>query len=161
MTALAAVAAGAGEWLDRFIGERLASDTAADHALAITTASFRPANAHSDELLGRDWGRGFLGGAAGAARGRYERAAHAAHWFTLAAAANDPHERWRFMELGIASADRRQLLSPSPRRDPEFRLIGGDMPQRLGKAAEKASENASKTLLGQRRPTSLINEVMR
>lgn len=158
---LAAVAAGANEWLDRFIDERLASSTPADHALAITTASFRPANAHSDELLGRDWGRGFLGGAASAARARYDRAAHSAHWFALAAAANDPHERWRFMELGIASADRRQLLTPSPRRNPEFRLVGGDMPQRLGKAAEKASENAAKTFLGQRRPTSLINEVMR
>ncbi|MEO7178611.1 MAG: hypothetical protein ABIW83_07190, partial [Allosphingosinicella sp.] len=157
---LAAVAAGADEWLDRFIDERLASDTAADHALAITTASFRPANAHSEELLGRDWGRGFLGGAAGAARARYERAAHAVHWFGLAAAANDPHERWRYMELGIASADRRQLLNPSPRRNPEFRLVGGDMPQRLGKAAEKASDDALKTLLGQRRPTNLINEVM-
>ena len=65
------------------------------------------------------------------------------------------------MELGITSADRRQLLTPSPRRDPEFRLIGGDMPQRLDKAAEKASGDAVKTLLGQRRPTSLINEVMR
>lgn len=158
---LAAVAAGADEWLDRFIDERLASDTAADYALAITTASFRPANAHSDALLGRDWGRGFLGGAANAARARYERAAHAAHWFALAAGTNDHHERWHFMELGIASADRRQLLSPSPRRDPAFRLVGGDMPQRLGKAAEKVSDGALKTLLGQRRPTSLINEVMR
>ncbi|WP_309806621.1 restriction endonuclease [Novosphingobium capsulatum] len=158
---LAAVEAGADEWLDRFIDERLASDTAADHALAITIASFRSANAHSDALLRRDWGRGFLGGAASAARARYERAAHSAHWFALAADANAPHERWRFMELGIASADRRQLLSSSRRRDPEFRLIGGDMPQRLDKAAEKASGDAVNTLLGQRRPTSLINEVMR
>ncbi|MCT2400423.1 restriction endonuclease [Novosphingobium sp. HK4-1] len=154
---LAAVAAGANEWLDRFIDERLASDTAADHALAITTASFRPANAHSDTLLRRDWGRGFLGGAASAARARYERAAHAMHWFALAAAANDPHERWRFIELGIASADRRQLLAPSPHRAPEFRLIGGDIPQRLDKAAEKASGGAVKTFLGQRRPTNLID----
>ena len=158
---LAAVAAGADEWLDRFIDERLASDTAADHALAIITASFRPVNTHSDALLRRDWGRGFLGGAASAARARYERAAHTAHWFALAATANAPHERWRFLELGIASADRRQLLSSSPRRDPEFKLIGGDTPQRLDKAAEKASGDAVKTLLGQRRPTSLINEVMR
>ena len=157
---IAAVAAGANEWLDRFIDERLTSDTAADHALAITIASFRPDNAHSDELLARDWGRGFLGVAASAARARYERAAHAAHWFAQATAANDPHERWRYMELGIASADRRQLLSPSSRRNPEFRLVGGDLPQRLDKAAEKASGDALKTLFGQRRPTSLIDEIM-
>lgn len=157
---IASVAAGADEWLDHFIDSCLRSDTAADHALAITIASFRPANAHSDELLGRDWGRGFLAGATGAGRARYERAAHAAHWFAQAAAATNPHKRWRYMELGIASADRRQLLSPSTRRDPEFRLLGGDLPQRLDKAAEKASGEAMKTLLGQRRPTSLINEVM-
>jgi hypothetical protein len=158
---LAAEAGGADEWLNRFIDERLASSTSADHALAITIASFRRVNAHSDALLRRDWGRGFLGGAASAARARYERAAHAAHWFALAAIANDPLERWRFLELGIASADRRILLGPSPGREPEFSLIGGDMPQRLYKAAEKASGDAAKTLLGQRRPTSLINEIMR
>lgn len=80
---LAAVAAGADEWLDRFINERLASETAADHALAITKASCRPANAQCDALLGGNWGRGFLGGAASAASARYERAAHAAHGFAL------------------------------------------------------------------------------
>jgi len=157
---MAAEAAGATEWLELFIDERLKSGTAADHALAITIASFRPANAHSRELLGRDWGRGFLGGTAGAARARYQQAINAAHWFGLAASATDPHERWRYTELGIAAADRRQLLHPSRRRDPEFRRIGGDLPQRLDKAAEKASVDAAKTLLGQRRPTSLINEVI-
>jgi hypothetical protein len=157
---IAAVASGADGWLDRCIDELIDSDTAADPALAITIASFRPSNAHSDTVLGRSWGRGFLGEAAETGRARYERAAHAAHWFAQAAAANDPHERWRYIELAIASADRRQLLSPSPRRDPDFRLIGGDMPQRLDKAADKASGNALKTFLGQRRPTSLINDVM-
>lgn len=63
----AGMAAGAGEWLDRFIDDRLTSNTAADHALAITIALFRPANAHPHEPLGRGWGRGLLGRAAGAA----------------------------------------------------------------------------------------------
>lgn len=157
--AFAAVAAGADDWLERFIDECIASATSADHALAMTIASFRPANAHSEALLGRDWGRGFLGGAAGAARSRYELAGFAAYWFAHAASANDPHERWRCMELGIAASDRRQLLHPSRRRDPEFRSIGGDLPQRLEKAAEKASEAAKKSLLGQRPPTDLINSV--
>ena len=44
---LAAVVAGADEWLDRFVNERLLSETAADHPLAITKASCRPANAQS------------------------------------------------------------------------------------------------------------------
>lgn len=78
----------------------------------------------------------------------------------MAAGATAPHERWRYMELGIAAADRRVLLAPSPLQNAEFRLLGGDLAQRLDKAAEKASGNAVKTLLGQRRPTSLINEVM-
>ena len=157
---LAAAAAGADVWLALFLDGLLASDTPADQALALTIASFRPANAHSDELLGRYWGRGFLGGAFRTARMRYLRAGHAAHWFALAAATDDPHGRWRFTELGIAAADRRELLHSARRLDPTFRLLGGDLSPRLNKAAEKASSDAAKTLYGHRRPTSLIQEVM-
>ncbi len=42
----------------------LASYAPSDHALAITIASLRSQNPHSESVLGRDWRSGFLGGAA-------------------------------------------------------------------------------------------------
>lgn len=42
-----------------------------------------------------------------------------------------------------------------------MREIGGDMPQRFGKAAEKASKEEEKTLLGMRKPNGLLDRLMR
>lgn len=157
---LAAEACGANEWLNRFIAERDTSELAADQALAITAASFRTANSQSDELLARDWGGGFLGNALRAGRARYDRARHARHWFDLAARANDHREIWRYMELGIAAADRRSLLTDDVVLIAEDRQMGGDVPQRLRKSADKASEGARKSLLGMRKPSSLMARLL-
>lgn len=156
---MAAEAAGASAWLDAFVDSRLVSATPGDQAMAITIASFRPKNAQSDTVLARDWGAGFLGGATEQGRARYRRAIDADHWFTQAIQANDPHERWRYLELGVAGADRRHLLAPLSRFDPDARRMGGDLPQRLKKAAEKVSNNGRKTFLGARRPNNLVSEV--
>ena len=158
---LAAEAVDAGEWLAAFVDACLASEAIADQALAITIASLRPRNAHSDEILGRKRNRGFLGSVAGFGRSRYQSAIHSDHWFRRASEANELHERWRFIELGIASADRRQLLNSTHKIDPELRLIGGDLLHRLVKAADKATNKAKKSLFGWERPTSLIGEMMR
>lgn len=158
---MAAEAASAHNWLDHFMQERASSASPADQGLAITVASFRAPNDLSEELLGRDWREGFLGAVAESGRSRYERAVQAAHWFAQAEEANDPHARWRSAELGIAAADRRQLLQPVYRRDAALRMMGGDMPQRLKKAADKASSEAKKTLLGVRLPNGLFHDLMR
>jgi hypothetical protein len=158
---LAAEMAGAGAWLDAFVDARASSALPADQALALTVASFRPENPQSDALLGRDWRRGFLGAAAETGRQRYRSAIHARHWFNRAGEANDPIERWRFLELGIAAADRRQLLGQDPLLVTELREIGGDVPQRLNKAADKASKNARKKYPGSKKPTGLMGQIMR
>jgi hypothetical protein len=157
----AAEAVGAGEWLAAFVDAGLASHRPVDQALAITVASLRPKNDHSDAILRRTWNRGFIGDAAEVGGARYRRAAYADHWFMRAAEANDPCERWRFAELAIAAADRRQLIGTPNRIPPELRRMGGDIPDRLVKAADKATTDAKKTLFGSKRPTGLIGEMMR
>jgi phage terminase large subunit-like protein len=112
-------------------------------------------------LLARDWHRGFLGVAAKVAKARYERAIHAEHWMRLAAEAAEPQERWGLLQLGIAAADRRQLINVDPRLYAATREIGGDVPQRLSKAVEKASQEEKKTLLGIRKPSGLLDRIMR
>jgi hypothetical protein len=151
----AAEAADAADWLDTFIEVRASSRLVADQALALTAASFRQENFQSDELLGRDWLTGFLGNAARDGQTRYNTAKHAAHWFELTASANDPREQWRFLELGIAAADRRQFLKTDPRLLALIREIGGDVPQRLRKSVEKASKANGKTLYGMRKPRTV------
>lgn len=157
----AATAAGADQWFERFIDELLLSQTSADHALALTIASFRGHNPHSNQLFAQDWGQGFLGIAANVGNGRYRRSAHADYWFARAVAESNAIERWRCLELGIAAADGRQLLSSSPARQQLLRGFGGDLPQRLAKAAEKALSDLATSFLGHRRPTGLIDEVIR
>ncbi|WP_188908334.1 hypothetical protein [Aureimonas endophytica] len=158
---LAAEAAGAGVWLDDHIDGRLASATPADQALGITAASMRPANPHSDGVLDRDWKRGFLGDAARAGRTRYARSRHSDHWFDYAVAATHPHERWRYLELAIAAADRRQLMETARRVTPDLRLMGGEVGERMAKAAEKANTEGKKTLFGWRKPDSLLQQILR
>jgi hypothetical protein len=158
---LAAEAAGAGAWLDAFVDARASSVLPADQALALTVASFRPQNTQSSELLVRDWHRGFLGATAEVGRKRYRTAVHAQHWFEQAREAHDPRERWRFLELGIAAADRRQLLKPDASLAPALREFGGDVPERLNKAADKASRDVGKTFFGSKKPTGLMGQPMR
>jgi hypothetical protein len=158
---VAADGAGAGAWLDTFVSGRAASPLPSDQALALTIASFRGRNELSDDLLGREWGRGFLGEVARIGRNRYRTGQHADHWLLLAAEATTATEQWRMVQLATAASSRRHLLDLDPRLRATMRAIGGDMPQRLGKAAEKASKEAEKTLLGMRKPTGLLDRLMR
>lgn len=158
---LAAEAAGAGDWLAAFVDACLESDAPADQALAITVASLRPMNYHSDKILGREWHQGFLGESARVGESRYQSAVHADYWFERAAEAEELPERWCFLELGIAAADRRQLLNPPYNAYPELRLMGADLPHRLAKAADKATNKAKNLLYGWKRPASLFEGMNR
>lgn len=158
---LAAEAAGMDYGLEAFVDECLKSEAPADQALAITIASLRPRNDHSDRILGREWKPGFIGETARVGRSRYQRAMHADYWFRCASEAKEPHERWRFVELGIAAADRRQLLDPPHNACPELRLMGADLAHRLDKAADKATKKAKELLYGWKRPASVIEGMTR
>lgn len=157
---IAAESANLGAWLEDFVAFRSTSALAADQALALTIASFRPENVQSDELLSRNWGSGFLGNTARAGATRYTTAKHAAHWFEKAAEANNPKEQWRYLELGIAAADKRHYLNPDQRIQAIQREIGGDVPQRLRKSVEKATKENEKSLYGMRKPAGLLERMV-
>lgn len=158
---VAAEGAGANDWLEAFVRARSGSPLPSDQALALTIASFRSLNDQSEELLGREWGRGLLGEAARVGRERYRTGQHADHWLRLAAEATARDEQWRLVQLATAACSRRHLLELDPRLSAIMRQIGGDMPQRLGKAAEKASKEEDKTLLGMRKPSGLLESLMK
>ncbi len=157
---LAAEAANAGDWLAAFVDACFDSDPPADQALAITIASLRPRNDQSDEILGREWNSGFLGEIARIGKSRYQRAIHADYWFERASEAKEVHDRWCFIELGIAAADRRQLLNPPYNICPELRLMGADLEHRLAKAADEATKKAKESLYGLRRPAIHIEQMV-
>lgn len=77
------------------------------------------------------------------------------------AVANHPHERWRYLELAIAAADRRQLMEAARRVTPDLRLMGGKVGERLAKAAVKANTEGKKTLFGWKKPTGLLGQILR
>ena len=156
---LTAEQAGAAQWLDGFIDKHAISALPADQALALTIASFRSANIRSSELLDRDWGGGFVGGVATVARRRYRRAEHADYWFDRARDANNPVDRWCFLELAIGAADRRHLMIPDTVLCPSG-AEGGDVHQRLRKAAKKAEDEVNKTLFGGRKPDGLLARLL-
>jgi hypothetical protein len=158
---LAAETNGATEWLDAFVATRAASTLPVDQALALTVASFRTASTGSEQLLAQPLGMGFVGVAAIRGLARYRRAAFARHWFQEARTAQENQERWRFIELAIAAADRRARLTMDVDLPAALRALGGDIPQRLKKAGTAASDEARKLLYGSRRPTGLMAEALK
>ena len=96
-----------------------------------------------------------------ATRAPHSDAKHTAHWFGLAAEADEPREQWRLLELGIAAADRRQLIWADRRLRDALGAIGGNVPERLKKSVEKASKENEKTLFGVRKPTGLLARIVR
>lgn len=71
-----------------------------------------------------------------------------------------PAGQWRLVQLGIAAASRRHFLSLAPRLR-AMREIGGSMPQRLKEVAERASKEAEKTLLGRRKPSTILDRLIK
>lgn len=158
---LAAEANSATEWLDAFVEARAVSTLPADQALALTVASFRTTSTGSEQLLAQTLGMGFIGVAAIRGLARYRRAAFARHWFQEARAAQKNLERWRFIELAVAAADRRAHLTMGVDLTAALRALGGDIPQRLKKAGKAASDEAHKLLYGSRKPTGLMAEALK
>lgn len=158
---LAAEANGATGWLDAFVAVRAASPLPADQALALTVASFRTSDAESEQFLAQHLGGGFVGVAAIRGLARYRSAEFAGHWFEEARAAQENLERWRCIELGVAAADGRLLLTMDVDLTAPLRALGGDVPQRLKKAGKAATEEARKLLYGSRKPTDLIAEALK
>jgi hypothetical protein len=154
---LAAQAAGAAAWLEDFVEQRLKSPFPVDQALALTITSFRPPNRQSDELLWASQEGGYIGIAMRIAHERYIRAKRASYWFEEAGKANDWKARWRLIQLGVAAADKRHLVTEASELASSTREFGGDVLQRLRRSAEKSSKEVAKTLFGTRKPSGLLN----
>ena len=108
---VAAEVCGSSAWLDRYVEQLAASAHPAAQARALTLAGFRQPSAGSDCILSQDWGHGFLGVAAGAARKSHLRASWAQHWLERTAGAVDPVDFWRFGTLAKGVVDMRFMAA--------------------------------------------------
>jgi hypothetical protein len=159
----AAEAGGAGEWLEGHIDLLLASDVPGRVAKGLTIASFRIPNVHSDTVLGRDWGTGFLGDVAMAALKSYKRARWAQHWLTVAAAAPSAPDCWRWTFLAEGLADRRLLIEyeNTTKNSPWFHRYGGEFSERLRAAVAKRTDKRRKRLCGLPAPSDGLVMMLR
>ena len=153
MVCTAAEVCGATTWLDGHIERLLASDHPCAKARAITLAGFRQLNERSSQVLSEDWGGGFLGQAAAAARESYRRADWARHWLEQIAQTSDPIEFWRFATLAKDVVDVRFVMLV--RRLPSNELLrsyGAALYDRLKSAAEERLKKGRETLFGIKAP---------
>jgi hypothetical protein len=159
---LAAELYGAQDWLDGFVEDLVGSASAGEVARGLAIAGFRLERPGAIQAFGRDWGKGFLGGVAQAARVAYDRARWAHHWLAELAAATDGPRFWRVAELAIRVADARALLVQRDIRDGDLvRAYGGEVSARLGQAAKKVREDRAKTLFGLQRPPHDLVDALR
>jgi hypothetical protein len=145
---VAAEVCGASAWLDRYVEELSGCAHPAAQARALTLAGFRQPNNCSDRILSQDWGGGFLGVTAGAARESYQRASWAQHWLEQAASAVVVD--LRFMALW------RRLPASNVTRS-----YSADLHVRLKKAAMERLMKGRGALFGHRAPREDIASLIR
>lgn len=93
---LAATKAGMGRILEDVVDSLLATGQPAGICRALTIAGFRQVNPHSDGVLGKYAdAKGYIGTAAKAAQGAYDRSAWAQYWLEAMKMAETPEEFWR------------------------------------------------------------------
>ena len=152
---VAAEAAGASAWLDRYIADLLASPTPGHQARGLTISAFRRSRALSFD---RSLATGFMGDVVKHAHTVAQSALHARHWLDLAIRTPDPTEFWRFAHLAEGTVDR-VVLSEMEETDPfEFagtpmKLFGADLIERLRKAAKDRSAKRKEMLFGIKAPS--------
>ena len=153
MLTTAAEVCGAAAWLGRYVEQLVASCHPAAQARALTLAGFRQPNDSSNRILSEDWGDGFLGRAASAAKKSYQRASWARHWLEQAAKTCDPIEFWRFGTLARGVVDVRfmRFLRQLPGTE-LFRSYGAELRGRLKTAAEDRVKKGRDTLFGHKAP---------
>jgi len=151
----------AGEWLARYVDASLERPEPAWTARALTIAGLRVKNLHSDAILARDWGGGFLGAVAKAAREAYERGAWTETWLSQLCAADDPNDVWRFGQLAEGIADYRSLIDVTWRDAPTItRPFLSEIVERLVKAAEKRQKKREGSLFGQKPPERDLQQLL-
>jgi hypothetical protein len=145
---------GASQFLNDLIEDHLHSSTVSDLALALTLAGFRMVTPGGNSLLSADWGTGFLGDVATAARNQYERAGWTDHWLRIAASADTGQAFWRAALLAGKVADARAFRSLVTQVDaPGLKTFGSTLTDRIDRASKKRREARKKTLFGQRAPS--------
>jgi len=158
----AAEVCNASAWLDRHIEQLATCAHPAAQARALTLAGFRQPNDTSERILNEDWGEGFLGVTAAAARKSYQRAGWACHWLERAASAVDPVDFWRFGTLASGVVDIRFVAWWCSLPTTELiKSYGADLHARLKRAATERLKKGRETLFGQRAPQEDIAILIR
>jgi hypothetical protein len=162
MATVAAEARGAAVWLGKYVDQLVSSDQPALQAQGLTIAGFRQSNPDSDRVLAKDWGGGFLGQVATAARKSYQRVDWARHWLDAAAEAEDPVDFWRFSKLAEGVCDIRVIgVFWDVATGEFFRRHGADVLERLRTAAEQRTKKRSDALFGLKAPERNIAMMIR
>jgi hypothetical protein len=153
LASLAAEESGSAPWLGGYVEELLDSSHPADQALGLTIAGFRHPNAGSDQQLNKEWGTGFLGTAAAAARNSYERANWARYWLLSARDSMDSIEFWRFAKLAEGVSDLRALADfRNLETCPFLTLYGDTLLEELKRGAGERTKKRKETLFGSKVP---------
>jgi hypothetical protein len=157
----AAEAAGHSDWLQRWIGGEAESGMPGRIARALTVEGLRDRSVGVSPILARDWGTGFLGQVAERARHAFDRNAWARTWAVQAVCASDPVDFWRWGELMSGIVDIRAFHWFDLNLDaPMIRRFGGELSERLRKAAESRTKKRKDTLFGLKRPDGVLPQLL-
>jgi hypothetical protein len=146
----AAEDAGRATLLDELVAGWLADGGIPSVAQALMVLGLRQRPEAGIDLLGRDWGAGFLGTVASHARHCAEQHRWARHWLALAADSSTPVDVWRYSELAVACADARLLdvRTSLPTATDVFKELLPELKDRLARAGESRTKARGDTLFG-------------
>jgi hypothetical protein len=154
LATVAAQAAGAEGWLDRYLAQLIAAEAPGGLARAMTISAFRGGPLLMDLSNGPDLG--FLAEISRRAQQERQAGELARHWLTAAWTAQTPTDFWRFAQLAEGVAGRSVLIEIEKLDGtsllPELRPYGAEMLERLRKAAENRIAKRKETLFGLKAP---------
>jgi hypothetical protein len=157
----AAERGGYGEWLSDWTDLQLASSTPDDVARALAVAGLRGDAGTEAALPGGQYAPGFLGAAAERAQINLDRDRWARTWMERAFETDDPVQFWRYSELSLGILDIRAFQwFPSPQNELS-RRFGDELFSEVRRAVERRSSKRKSTLLGMRRPSGALLEIIR
>ncbi|HML30824.1 MAG TPA: hypothetical protein PKE16_18690 [Hyphomicrobium sp.] len=150
-----------GEWLSDWTNLQLTSSTPSDAARALAVIGLRGDVGADAAPLAQQYAPGFIGAAAERARINLERDRWARTWMEGAFETDDPVQFWRYSELSLGILDIRALQWLPPFRSEPSRRFGHELLREVRKSVERKSGKRKNTLLGSRRPSGTLLEVIR
>lgn len=157
----AAEAAGHACWLQGWIHREVSTGIPGRVARALTIEGLRNSEAGSSQLLGRDWGSGFLGQVAARARFAHNRNAWAKAWYAQVVGSSDPVDFWCWGELAAGIADVRAFhWFAADHGTSMMQRFGSELFNRIRKTAEKRTGKRKDTLFGLKKPNRMLSKLL-